>query len=85
MIRKMNLSKEQRIRIKDIPLTATMGELALNVSKAYKVMEAISEGRTQDAFDIAREILNDNDAIIERQVDKATVMEMINGDIARRN
>ncbi|MGV8092508.1 MAG: hypothetical protein AB2L24_11670 [Mangrovibacterium sp.] len=58
------------IRVKDIPLDVTLGDLSANISKAYKIMAAIHEGRTVDAFNLANEILKANDAIVEQRVDK---------------
>jgi hypothetical protein len=65
------------IRVKDIPLTTTVGEIATNISKAYKIMTAIHEGRNADAFNLANEILNSNDEIIEREISKETLSQLM--------
>lgn len=64
-------------RLRDIPITATLGELCLNVKKAFKIMELINQGEYNDAFNIAREVLNDNDTIISSQVDKDAMLKLL--------
>lgn len=70
--------EDEKILIKDIPLLVTLGELGVNIQKAHKIMIAITERRYHDAFNIASEILNENDAIIESQVNKDEIMKILN-------
>ncbi len=77
--------KEERILIKDLPIITTLGHIGMNVSKTYKIMVAIHEGRTDDAFNLANEILEANDAIIEEQIDKEELMKLINKDRLKKN
>ncbi|MDH6342931.1 ferritin-like protein [Parabacteroides sp. PFB2-12] len=74
----MKTEEEIKIRLVDIPLEVTFGEICRNVSNAYKIMQAITEGRTNDAFDLAKTILNENDAIHDRQINKQVVLDMLN-------
>lgn len=72
------MDKLNFIRVQDIPLTVTLGEISTNVVKANKIMIAITEGRTEDAFNLANEILNANDAIAKREIDEETVRRLMN-------
>ena len=74
----------EKILIRDIPVVVTLGNLCKNVSLAHKIMVAIIEKREMDAFDIAKEILNNNDALIEANIDKEALTELIN-DVERKN
>ena len=71
-------SREECIRIKDIPLSVTMSELCQNVSWSYKIMQLIAGKRYNEAFDLANTILNHNNAIVSKQVDTEAVMKLIN-------
>lgn len=66
------------IRLQDIPLTITLGELCGNVSKAYQIMEFVLKGEYSCAFDIACQLLTVNDALIEQQVNKFEIQKLIN-------
>jgi|GEM_PF-4833795 len=76
---------EQKIKIKDIPGTITLGELATNVQKAHRITKALAEGRYDDALSLTNELFIDNDAIIERNFDKAEIMKIITAENLKRN
>ena len=77
--------KQDSILIKDLPIITRLENVCMNVSRAHKIMAAIAAGKHWEAFDIAQEILNDNDAIIEQQIDKEEVMNIINEDKLKFN
>lgn len=66
------------IKLQDIPLMITLGELCGNVSKAYQIMEFILKGEYSCAFDTACQLLIANDALMEQQVNKSEIQKLIN-------
>ena len=74
----------EKILIRDIPVVITLGDLCKNVSMAYKIMVAVIEGKTLDAHSIAKEILSNNDALIEANIDIEAVKELMD-NIASKN
>ena len=64
--------------IREIPIIVTLGDLSLNVKQAYQIMVAINEGRTNEAFNIANDLLNRNDQLAEAQAPKESVMRLLN-------
>ena len=71
-------------RIRDIPLIVTMGDLCLNVSMAFKIMNLIVEGKTDDAFWIASEILKNNSCIMDSQTDKEAIQKLLDKEFEER-
>ena len=82
---KAKFSPEDGIKIKDLPIIVRLEDLCENVGKAFKIMELIRDGKHYEAFDIATELLKYNDALIEGQVDKEAIMEIINKDKLKLN
>ena len=69
---------EEKILIREIPIIVTLGDLCLNVSMAYDIMVAIHEGRTDEAFNLANDLLNRNDQLAEAQAPKEKVKRLLN-------
>lgn len=76
---------EVQIDIRDTPLSISLGNVCQNVSWAYRIMEAIHEGRYDEAFEIANKIFKLNDAIIDEQVDRDEVLKIIDQDRLSKN
>ena len=66
-----------KILIRDIPVVITLGDLCKNVSMAYKIMVAVIEGKALDVNSIAKEILSNNDALIEANIDTEALKELL--------
>ena len=75
----------EKILIRDIPVVVELGDLCENVSMAYKVMVAIVENRYNDAFDLVKEMLNNNDTLIEANVSKEAIMSIIKREDQKYN
>ena len=68
---------KEKILIREIPVVITLDDLCKNVSMAYKIMVAVIEGKTLDAHSIAKEILSNNDALIEANIDTEALKELL--------
>lgn len=69
--------EEDRILIRQIPIVVQLGDLTNNVRKSFIVMEHIYNHEYDKAFEVAREILNDNDALIDSKVNKQEIMKYL--------
>ena len=67
-----------KILISELPIMAVLGDLYKNLSLAHKITIAIAEKRFNDAFNMANEIFDNNDAIIEANIDTEALTEIIN-------
>lgn len=76
---------KKEILIREIPCEIKLKELANNVTMSYRVMELIHEGKLEEAFEAARQILNFNNSIIERNVDVKEVMNILEKDKYKYN
>jgi len=83
---KMNIRKEPpKIRLRDIPLVVTMGDLCENVSRLFEIMKLINKGRANDAFWIADDLIKKNSALIDEQIDREAVQKILDREFNNQN
>ena len=66
-----------KISPREIPIIVKLGDLCKIGSLAHKAMVAIHEGRSNDAFNIIKEMFDINDSIIEASVDREMLSQFM--------
>lgn len=69
--------EEDKILIRQIPIVVQLGDLTNNVKKSFMVIDIFHNHEYDKAFEVAREILNDNDALIDAKVSKQEIMKYL--------